>query len=676
MQHAYDPVDWYPWTEEAFEKAKREDKPVFLSIGYSTCHWCHVMKRESFENMQVARLLNDNFVCIKVDREERPDIDSVYMSVCQMLTGSGGWPLTIIMTSEKKPFFSGTYFPRENTYGRIGLIDLIQQISDLWKKDRQRLLDDAEKVTANLASLARTRVNGEEPNESILDEAFVGLMDSFDRINGGFGTQPKFPTPHNLLFLLRYWKRRKNQQALRMVEKTLQEMRLGGIFDQVGFGFHRYSTDSSWLVPHFEKMLYDQALISLVYTEAYQITGKKEYRKTVEEIFEYVLQNLTHPKGGFYSAEDAESESEEGKFYLWTDEEVREKLGDALHPAEMAFGISIEGNYFDELLQQRTGKNILHLNKTPEELASELGMSLEEFEVKIEEARKVLFYARKMRIPPAKDDKILTDWNGLMIAALSRAAQAFNEVKYSEAAKRAAEFVLENLQTPEGRLLHRFRDGEAAFQGSLDDYVFFTWGLIDLYEATFETRFLSEAMRLHGIAIEHFWDNVDGGFFLMADDGEKMLMRHKEVRDGALPSGNSVGLLNLIRLARMTGKADYEQKATELVEAFSSQLTQTPMYYTMFLASLDFLLGLSHEIVFVGDLQSQDARDMLHSVRTRFLPNKVILFKTIGDSKLEELADFTKSMQAPQGKIAAYVCRHFVCNAPTTNVHEVEKMLE
>lgn len=675
LQHAYNPVDWYPWGEEAFEKAEKEDKPVFLSIGYSTCHWCHVMKRESFEDDQVASLMNDKFVSVKVDREERPDIDGTYMSVCQMLTGSGGWPLTIMMTPEKRPFFAGTYFPKESMFGRIGLIDLLQKVSDAWQNDKQKLLDDALKNTRNLADLSKMKANGQDLTEEILDEAFIGLADSFDLVNGGFGSRPKFPTPHNLLFLLRYWKRRKNQKALRMVEKTLQKMRLGGIFDQVGLGFHRYSTDSSWLVPHFEKMLYDQALISLAYTEAYQATGKKEYRRTAEEIFEYTLAGLSHPRGAFYSAEDAESEDEEGKFYLWTEAEVREKLGDASFQVERVFNIHSEGNYVDELLQERTGKNILHLKKPMGELASELGMNPQELRDKLEDARKALLDVRKMRVPPAKDDQILTDWNGLMIAALATAAQAFNEPRYREVATRAAEFILENLQTPEGRLLHRFRDGEAGVPGNVDDYAFFIWGLIELYEATFEVRFLSEALRLQNMANEHFWDADNGGFFFTADDSEEILIRYKEVRDGALPSGNSVGLLNLLKLARMTGNEDYVQKAESLVKAFSSQVTQSPFYDTMFLASLDFLFGPSYEIVLVGDLDSKETIDMLDSVRTKYLPNKIVLLKTAGDSKLEKLAGFTKNMKAIEGKTTAYICKNFACKAPTTDPHEFEKTL-
>jgi hypothetical protein len=675
LQHAYNPVEWYPWGEEAFEKAEKEDKPVFLSIGYSTCHWCHVMKRESFEDDQVASLLNEKFVPVKVDREERPDIDGTYMSVCQLLTGNGGWPLTIMMTPEKRPFFAGTYFPRESKFGRIGLIDLLQKVSDVWQRDRQKLLDDALKNTRNLADLSRMKANGQDLTEEILDEAFIGLADSFDPVNGGFGSRPKFPTPNNLLFLLRYWKRRKNQKALRMVEKTLQKMRLGGIFDQVGLGFHRYSTDSSWLVPHFEKMLYDQALISLAYTEAYQATAKKEYRRTAEEIFEYVLASLSHPEGPFYSAEDAESEDEEGKFYLWTEAEVKEELGDASFLVEKAFDIHREGNYVDELLHKRTGKNILHLKKPLGELASELGMNPQELEDKVEEKRKALLDTGKTRVPPAKDDQILTDWNGLMIAALATAGQAFNESRYREAATRAGEFILENLQTPEGRLLHRFRDGEAALPGNVDDYAFFIWGLIELYEVTFELRFLSEAVRLQDTANEHFWDPDSGGFFFTADDSEEILIRYKEVRDGALPSGNSVELLNLLRLARMTANEDYTQKAERLVKAFSSQVSQSPIYDTMFLASLDFLFGPSHEIVLVGDLDSKKMIDMLDSIRTKYLPNKIVLVKTTEDSKLENLAGYTRNMKTIKGETTAYICKNFACKAPTTDTHEVEKTL-
>jgi hypothetical protein len=676
LQHAYNPVDWYPWTEEAFEKARREDRPIFLSIGYSTCHWCHVMEKESFEDNEVAELLNERFVCIKVDREERPDIDSTYMNACTLVTGSGGWPLTIVMTSDRRPFFTATYLPKESKFGRIGLIDLLKNIAEIWGRDRQKLAKTAERITSYLLDYSRTETAKEELTKEILDKGFIELLDSFDFANGGFGTWPKFPTPHNLLFLLRYWKRKGTRQALDMVEKTLQKMRLGGIYDQVGFGFHRYSTDSSWLVPHFEKMLYDQAVISMAYIEAYQATGRKEYQKTAEEIFQYVLRCMTHPEGAFYSAEDADSEGEEGKFYLWTEAEIKEKLDGSAALIEKTYNISHEGNYIDELHQGRTGKNILHLEKPLEELAIELGINYNELNDSVEEARQVLLDIRERRVRPAKDDKILTDWNGLMIAAFARAAQVFDQLEYSDVASKGAEFILKNLQTVEGRLLHRFRDGQAVIQGNLDDYAFFIFGLIELYEATFATRFLGEAIRLQKVMIEHFWDQENGGFFFTADDSEQLLTRHKGVRDGALPSGNSVGLLNLTRLLRLTGKIDFEEKATKMANAFASEIAAMPSYSTMFLTAIDFLMMPSYEIVITGDLKSQDTKDMLKVLRTEFIPNKVVLFKAIDDSELVKLVTFVRDMKIMDNKTTLYICRNFACSAPTTDIGRLRSIIQ
>ena len=676
IQHAYNPVDWYPWSQEAFEKAKAEDKPIFLSIGYSTCHWCHVMEKESFEDSEVAGLLNRKFVSIKVDREERPDLDNVYMSVCQLMTGAGGWPLTIIMAPDRRPFFAATYLPKESKLGRIGLMDLLRNIADIWEKDRQKLTETAQKISQYLTDHSMTKIAGEEPTEVLLDEAFIQLLDSFDHINGGFGTQPKFPTPHNLLFLLRYWKRKGTRKALEMVEKTLQSMRRGGIYDQVGFGFHRYSTDSSWIVPHFEKMLYDQALSSMAYIEAYQATGKKEYQNTAEEIFKYVLRNMTHPQGGFYSAEDADSEGEEGKFYLWTAAETKEELADNFAFVKKIYDISIEGNYIDEIHQDRTGKNILHLKSSPELLAAELGMEKEDFIDRLEKARQTLFDARERRVHPAKDDKILTNWNGLMIAAFAKAAQTFDQRKYSDGARKAAEFILRNMKTSGGRLLHRFRDGEAAIAGSVEDYAFFILGLIELYEATFIIKYLGEAVQLQEVMNEHFWDTESGGFFFTADDSEQLLIRQKEVRDSAVPSGNSIGLLNLVRLARSTGETDFESKASQMANALSSEIARMPSQEAMFLTALDFLIGPSYEIVIAGDPQFQDTINMLKVLRTEFIPNKIVHLKATNDSDLQKLVSFIQDMKPIDKKATTYVCRSFACSTPITDLIQLRTIIK
>ncbi len=675
LQHAQNPVDWYPWSEEAFSKAEKEDKPVFLSIGYSTCHWCHVMERESFEDEEVAEILNENFVSIKVDREERPDIDKVYMKTCVLMTGSGGWPLTIITTPQKEPFFAGTYLPKSGRGGMTGLVDLLRNIADLWERDRNRLISTAENTTEYLVDYVGAKHREEELTEIIFDEAFIRLLDSFDQNNAGFGRSPKFPSPHNLLFLLRYWKRKGRQQALEMVEKTLQKMRLGGVFDQVGFGFHRYSTDSRWLVPHFEKMLYDQAMMAIAYIEAYQATGKEEYRKTAEEIFEYVLRDMQNPTGGFFSAEDADSEGHEGKFYMWTMAEIEQVLGENTDLIIEVFNVSREGNYYDEGHKARTGKNILHFRESLLELSVHLGVGYEELTGVLRTVRQKLFEARRERIHPLKDDKILTDWNGLMIAALAKGAQVFNSTRFLKAAVNAIRFILEKLQRTDGRLIHRYREGEAAVDGNLDDYAFLVWGLIELYETTFDTEYLEAALRLQDDMLEHFWDRESGGFFFKSDDSEKLLIRHKEFRDGAIPSGNSVTFLNLIRLSRMTGKTHYEEKAATLARAVSSHEEGTPSHNTMFLAALDFLIGPTYEITIVDSPDSKETRNMLEAIRTRFVPNKVVLLKKEDQKDLENLAEFTKDMKTIGNKTTAYICKDFVCSKPITEIKEVLKIL-
>ncbi|MFW9990308.1 MAG: thioredoxin domain-containing protein, partial [Candidatus Odinarchaeota archaeon] len=501
-QHAKNPVDWYPWGKEAFDKAQQEDKPIFLSIGYSTCHWCHVMAHESFEDEEVAELMNDTFISIKVDREERPDIDKIYMMICQLMTGSGGWPLTIIMTPNKKPFFAGTYLPKQTRFGRIGLIDLIKRIKDLWNNQRLELLDSAQKITFNLQNIDQESP-GDKITKSTLNKTFQRLSIKYDSINGGFGDRPKFPTPHNVIFLLRYWKRTGNKKALQMVESTLLEMKKGGIYDHIGFGFHRYSTDSKWLVPHFEKMLYDQALITIAYIEAYQATKKSIYKKTAQEILEYVLRDMISSESGFFSAEDADSEGEEGKFYIWSRNELERILGkEELDLAIKVFNIEQSGNYLEESIGKKTGKNIIHLKSIPKG----------EIENEIDEIRKKLFGIRQKRIHPHKDEKILTDWNGLMIIALAKAAVAFQEIKYLKIAKDNVGFLLSHLREANGRLLHRYKDGSSEIQGYLDDYAFLIWGLIELYEATFDIFYLKTALDLHKIQLDDFWDENIGGF--------------------------------------------------------------------------------------------------------------------------------------------------------------------
>jgi uncharacterized protein YyaL (SSP411 family) len=493
LQHAGNPVDWYPWGSAAFEAAAREDKPIFLSIGYSTCHWCHVMERESFEDPQVAALLNEAFICIKVDREERPDIDNIYMAVCQVVTGGGGWPLTVLLAPDKTPFYAATYIPKEGRYGHIGLVDLVPQVRQLWNTRREEVTAAGQQHMERLRQFIRTP-EGSGLDEATLGEAFKNFVSRFDKSHGGFGNAPKFPTPHNLNFLLRYGKRTKNSLALAMVERTLKAMRRGGIYDHIGFGFHRYSTDQSWLVPHFEKMLYDQALLALAYLEAFQATGNAEYADTAREIFTYVLRDMTDPEGPFYSAEDADSEGVEGRFYVWSEREIRNLLNTGTADLVIRwFQIRPEGNWVDATGHGDAGSNILHLKKEIVDLAVETGPTPESLQAELERARQLLFAVREKRVRPLKDDKVLTDWNGLMIAALTRGSQVLGEPRYVEAAGKALLFVMNRMIGENGRLLHRYRDGEALIPANLDDYAFLVWGLIELYEATFDTRILAQA---------------------------------------------------------------------------------------------------------------------------------------------------------------------------------------
>ena len=677
LQHAHDPVDWYPWVPEAFEKACKENKPIFLSIGYSTCHWCHVMERESFGDLEVAKLMNEVFVSIKVDREERPDIDSIYMATCQMLTGGGGWPLTIIMTPDKKPFFAGSYFPKESRFGRVGMLELISSIKDIWTTRRNEVLNSADRITTTLKQVSKISP-GEGLDESALKIAYEQLAEAFDEQHGGFSSAPKFPTPHNLLFLLRYWKRTGNEKALEMVEKTLQAMRRGGIYDHVGFGFHRYSTDSQWLLPHFEKMLYDQAMLAMAYTEAYQATGKEEYGKTAREIFAYVLRDMTAPEGGFYSAEDAESEGEEGKFYLWTQEEIHRVLErEEADLIAKVFNIEKEGNLRDAITGQKTGTNILHLKKSLKELASDLKISEEDLQNRLEAARRKFFTTRERRIRPHKDDKILTNWNGLMIAAFAKGAQVFNEPKYSEAATRAVDFIVKNMRRSDGRLSHRYRDGQASIPAYVDDYAFLIWGLIELYETSFEVNYLRTAFELNRDLLKHFWDYKDGGFYFTGEDAESPLTRRKEIYDGAIPSGNSVAMLDLLRLSRMTADSELEDKAAKIGRAFSKNVKQLPSAHTQFMVAVDFGVGPSHEVVIVGDPQAKDTGATLKAIRKHFIPNKVLLLRPSEQESpdIVRLAEFTKHLSSINGRATVYVCLNYTCKLPTTDINKMLKLL-
>ncbi len=670
LQHAGNPVKWYPWGEEAFEKARKEDKPVFLSIGYSTCHWCHVMEVESFENEQVAELLNRNFVSIKVDREERPDIDNLYMNVTIGLTGSGGWPMTVVLTPDRKPFFAGTYFPRESQFGRLGMLDLVPRLAEAWKTKRQEINESADQI-ASAIGRATPKATGQTLTSDTLTAAYRQLSGNFDSERGGFGHAPKFPSPHQFSFLLRYGRRSEDPRAAEMVEKTLSAMRRGGIFDHVGFGFHRYSTDADWLVPHFEKMLYDQAMLGIAYSEAHQATGKREYAETAGEIFTYVLRDMTSPEGGFYSAEDADSEGVEGKFYLWTPGEILKILGrEEGELFNKVYNVKEGGNFHDEAGGEKTGGNILHLEKPPGEIAEQLKLNEADLRKRLETSREKLFAVREKRIHPLKDDKILTDWNGLMIAALAKGSQATGNPEFAKAAARAADFLLSKLRDDKGRLLHRYRQGSAAIPAHLDDYAFLIWGLLELYEATFEVKYLQSALDLNQTLIKHFRDAENGGFFLTADDSEKLLVRSKEVNDGAIPSGNSVAALNLLRIGRITGDAEMEKKAAAIFSAFSAYVGRYPAGACQLMCALDFALGPSYEIVIAGKPGAEDAQTMLKALRSKFAPNKIVLFRADGDKDpaIARIAPFTKDQTALGGKATAYVCQNYACKAPTTDI--------
>ena len=671
LQHAHNPVDWYPWGGEAFEKAKREDKPVFLSIGYSTCHWCHVMERESFEDDEVARVLNRDYVAVKVDREERPDVDHVYMAVCQAMTGQGGWPLTVIMTPEKKPFFAGTYFPKKSMYGRVGLLEILERIAEAWKGRRTDLLQVGDRVTEAMRTLMVPAGPG-ELSEEILTGAYKQLSSRFDERYGGFGGAPKFPRPHDFLFLLRHWKRTGEKRALEMVEKTLQEMRRGGIYDHLGFGFARYSVDERWHTPHFEKMLYDNALLAIAYLETYQATGKETYARVAREIFTYVFRDMTSPEGGFYSAEDADSEGEEGKFYVWTPEEILDVLGKETGGLFCeCYNVTPAGNF--------EGKNILHqIGISLSAVAARHGMSEDELERVLEEARQQLFRARERRVRPHRDDKILTSWNGLMIAALARGARVLGEEEYAEAAERAANFILHRMRREDGRLLARYRDGESALLAYLDDYSFLVWGLIELYEATLRVEYLREAADLTREMIHLFGDDKEGGFYFYGRDGEELITRPKEIYDGATPSGNSVAACNLILLARLLADPQFEKEAERQLKAFAETVGKSPMAHTFFLTALQFALGPTREIVVAGDPERPDTRRMLHAVGKAFLPDAVWVFRPEGPgaSEVEELILYVREHRALDGKAAAYVCENYACREPVTDPERLREILE
>ncbi len=677
LQHAYNAVDWHPWGEAAFELAKKENKPIFLSIGYSTCHWCHVMAHESFEDDEVAELMNDAFVNIKVDREERPDIDKVYMQVAQMMTGRGGWPLTIVMTPDKKPFYVATYIPKEARYSQLGMIQLIPRLKEIWDTERENVDDIINQIESALSSETSVVTDTGVDLEAI-ETAFTTFLRTFDEERGGFGTVPKFPSPHNLMLLLRYWKRSGDEDALKMVTTTLKEMRKGGIWDHVGYGFHRYSTDALWLLPHFEKMLYDQAMLLHAYVESYEVTDDDFYAKVASDIVQYVFRDMTSQEGAFYSAEDADSEGVEGKFYVWAHEEIKSILDPPEFKAfSRYYNIHEKGNFKEEATREDTGLNIPYISGSLEDVAEEVGVAKDLLSQLSEQARAKLFDVRENRIRPQRDDKILTDWNGLFIAALAKASRSLGNPEYIKAAEQAMEFILTKMKSSDGRLYHRFRDGEVAVPAFLDDYAFLVWGLIELYETTFKPRYLELARDLTKQQIDRFWDTEGKAFYFTADDSEELLVRQKDAYDGAIPSGNSVSMMNLLRLARLLGDEEFESLSALIPEAFSGIIARSPTGFSFMLSGLDYALGPSHEVVIAGGLDEEDTLMMLEELRNRFLPNTVVLLRSDEDvsKKLNSLAPFSKFYDRVNDKTTVHVCINHNCKLPTNDIGQMLKLL-
>ncbi len=705
LQHKDNPVKWYPWGEEAFVAAQAQDKPIFLSIGYSTCHWCHVMEEESFEDDEAARAINDAFIPIKVDREERPDVDNVYMSVCQMMTGRGGWPLTVLLTPDRRPFYAATYLPKRGRMQQMGVMELTERVSELWETNRDRLLADAEKITDALTEESAGGTPAPEATRlglNVFDQAARTLSDRFDDDWGGFGRQPKFPSPHNHLFLLREHHRTGSERALEMVTGTLDKMRLGGMFDHVGFGFHRYSTDRHWLLPHFEKMLYDQATLMMAYVEAYQVNGAASYADTAREVLRYLDRDMMSDTGAFYSAEDADSltpdgEKEEGAFYVWTTDQLRSVLSkdDAEWVIEV-FQADETGNFADESTGQKTGANILHLRRPLARAASSAGASTSgesasgesasgelasvedapenEAEQRWERVRRTLLAARNERPRPALDDKVLTDWNGLLVAALAKGGRVLPDgERFTDRAVDTANFLLETMQSS-GRLLHRYRNGDVDIQGHLDDEAFLLWGLIELYETTFEPRWLRAAVERAESLIEHFEDENHGGFYFTAHDAEALIVRQKEFYDGAMPSGNSAALLGLVRVARLTGRTELEQAADRLITAASEQVSDQPAGFTGFLLGLHAALADSREIVVAGDLEDPATQEMIAALRDLYLPNTVVLHRPDEPNpEIADIAPFTQAQTIIDGRPAAYVCQNFACQRPVESVEALRE---
>jgi uncharacterized protein YyaL (SSP411 family) len=687
QQHAHNPVDWYPWGEDAFEKARREDKPIFLSIGYSTCHWCHVMERESFESPAIAAILNDLFVPVKVDREERPDVDHIYMTYVQATTGSGGWPMSVFLTPDRNPFFGGTYFAPDNRYGRPGFSVVLQRIAEAWKSQHDKIVESTSNVMQQLKLQAESATADSaalDPN--VLDSTFQYFRRTFDTAHGGFGDSPKFPRPVVLNFLLRFYKRSGRAEALEMTLETLRAMADGGMHDQLGGGFHRYSVDERWFVPHFEKMLYDQAQLVISYIEAFQITHEPFYADIARATLDYVLRDMTHPDGGFYSAEDADSvidpthphEKGEGAFYIWTAQELEQILGPELAKLfGYRYGVEPNGNVRQDPHGEFPGKNILHVRRTLAETAQNFSITEEAAADQLVKAVQSLLKVRSTRVRPHLDDKILTSWNALMISAFAKAAQALDEPRYEEAASRAMEFILTRMYSARtGLLLRRYRDGEAAIPGFLDDYAFLIAALLDLYETDFNPQRIEHAMALTGKMRELFEDAADGAFFTTAAGDASLVIRMKDDYDGAEPSGNSFALLDLERLAHLTDRAEFRETAERTLRVLGPKMATQPVAVPQMLVAFDYSLATKREVVIAGG--RAEAHSFLQQLRSSFLPHTIALLVDNEDtrSKLKQIFPAIAEMREIDGKPTAYVCQGYVCQLPTNEISKFVELIQ
>lgn len=672
LQHAYNPVDWYPWGEEALRRATQEDKPIFLSVGYSACHWCHVMAHESFEDAETAKMMNENFINIKVDREERPDIDDIYQRACQLASRSGGWPLSAFLTPNQKPFYIGTYFPKDGGhYGMPGFRTILKQLSEAYRLKKQEIESasgefmDALSQTAHDVALTGAGHESTLLERSILDEAAVSLLQMGDMIYGGFGQAPKFPNPSNLLFLLRYYDISGISRFSSFVAFTADRMSAGGIHDQLGGGFARYSTDQKWLVPHFEKMLYDNALLVQVFSEIYQITKKEKYLQVVRKTLDFVLREMTHLGGGFYSAQDADSEGEEGKFYVWRKSEIAEALNDA--PSTDIFcefyGVTEGGNF--------EGKNILNVRLPLETLAQRHGKNTEQVEAIITDASSRLFAARESRIRPGRDEKILTSWNGLMISAFAKGYAVTGDKRYLQAALKAVSFIEANLSAGQSRLSRTFKDGKAKLNAYLDDYAFYVAGLLDLFSVNSREEILDKAVEYSDFMLAHFWDPKEGNLYFTSDDHETLIVRTKNLYDLAIPSGNSVAASNLIRLYQYTQKSDYLSRAERMMKSGAKAAAENPFGFGQLLTAIYLYVKRPVEVIVVADGEGSSMAGWLNR---RFLPDGVTA--TASRSEIGRLVKYPYFKgRTAEGGDTAFVCRNFTCSLPIRSESELERQL-